>query len=278
MRRRTFVALLPAAFLRAQNSTWDEPFPPYRIADNLYYVGSKGLASFLITTSEGCILINTGFERTVPIIRSNIEALGHRMTDIKIILGSHAHSDHMEGNALARELSGAKVYVMGGDAQVITSGGKGQYLYPAGDWKPCPVDRVLHDGDKVTLGEATLTAVLTPGHTRGCTTWTMRVTDRGKSYLAVIVGSPNVNDGYLLVNNKDYPEIAKDFARTFATLKAIPCDIFLGAHGDYYGMLAKVEKMKSNPDVNPFVDPEGYRAWIANREKAYLENLRRQSR
>jgi metallo-beta-lactamase class B len=265
--------LLCAAVLPAQ-SDWNEPFPPHRIADNLYYVGSKGLSSYLITTGEGDILINSSFERTVPIIRANIEKLGFQFTDIKILLGSHAHSDHMEGNALVKKLTGAQVYVMAGDDQVIANGGAGQYLYKA-RWPACKVDRVLHDGDKVTLGGATLTARLTPGHTRGCTTWTMEATDGGKTYHVVIVGSPNVNEGYQLVNNADYPEIAADFARTFQVLKSLPCEIFLGAHGAYYGMEEKYKRLKAG-GVNPFVDPAGCKAYIAEREKFYLDTLAKQ--
>ena len=212
--------LLATVGALSAQSDWDEPFPPHRIADNLYHVGSKGLATYLITTSKGHILINSSFERTVPIIRGNVEKLGFKFTDIKILLASHAHSDHVAGHALIKELTGARVEVMEGDAKVIATGGKGQYLYTDGDgWKPCAVDRVLKDGDTVTLGEATLTARLTPGHTRGCTTWTMQAMDGGKSRNVVIIGSPNVNPGYQLVGNRDYPEIADDFAKTFRLLK-----------------------------------------------------------
>lgn len=251
-------------------SDWDEPFPPHRIADRLYYVGSKGLASYLVTTSQGHILINSSFERTLPIIRSNIEQLGFKFTDIKILLGSHAHSDHVEGHGLIKELSKARVEVMRGDDQVIASGGKGQYLYREG-WRPCAVDRVLKDGDTVTLGEATMTARHTPGHTRGCTTWTMQVTDGGKPLNVVIIGSTNVNPGYQLITNRDYPEIADDFAKTFRLLKALPCDIFLGAHGNYYDMEAKVARLQKDPKSNPFIDPEGYRAYVENRYQAFRE-------
>lgn len=257
-------------------SDWNEPYPPHRIADNLYYVGSKGLSTYLITSSQGHILINSSFERTVPIIRANVEKLGFKFTDVKILLTNHAHSDHVEGHALIKELTAAKVYVMKGDEKVIESGGEGQYLYKGG-WKPTKVDKVLNDGDKVTLGDATLTAVLTPGHTRGCTTWTMKAKDKGKTYDVVIVGSPNANEGYQLVNNSVYPNISSDFARTFKILKSLPIDIFLGAHGDYYGMSAKVAKMKDGGE-NPFVDPAGYKAYIADREKAYLDKLKSQSK
>ncbi|HEV8544364.1 MAG TPA: subclass B3 metallo-beta-lactamase [Verrucomicrobiae bacterium] len=256
-------------------STWHEPFPPHRVADNLYYVGSRGLASYLVTTPEGHILINPCFERTVPLLRASIEKLGFKITDVKIILSSHAHGDHVEGQELLRQLSGARVFAMKGDAHAISTGGEGQYLYHD-RWKPCRVDRVLEDGDKVTLGRATLVAHLTPGHTRGCTTWTMTALDQGKPRQVVIIGSPNVNAGYRLVNNRDYPEISDDFARTFKVLKSLPCEIFLGAHGSYYGMEEKYAKLKANGSSNPFVDPQGYRAYIEEREKAYLDILKKQ--
>lgn len=270
--RRLLPLLLSLALpgIVSAQSDWDEPFPPHRIADRLYYVGSKGLASYLVTTSQGHILINSSFERTLPIIRSNIEQLGFKFADIKILLGSHAHSDHVEGHGLIKELSKARVEVMRGDDQVIASGGKGQYLYREG-WRPCAVDRVLKDGDTVTLGEATMTARHTPGHTRGCTTWTMQVTDGGKPLNVVIIGSPNVNPGYQLITNRDYPEIADDFAKTFRLLKALPCDIFLGAHGNYYDMEAKVARLQKDPKSNPFIDPEGYRAYVENRYQAFRE-------
>jgi metallo-beta-lactamase class B len=180
----------------------------------------------------------------------------------------------MEGNALVRKLTGAQVYVMQGDDQVIANGGKGQYLYDA-KWPACPVDRVLQDGDKVTLGNAVLTARLTPGHTRGCTTWTMRANDAGKTYNAVIIGSPNANTGYQLVNNSDYPKIAADFAKTFEVLKSLGCEIFLGAHGSYYGMEEKHKRLAAGGG-NPFVDPAGCLAYITDREKHYIEMLAKQ--
>src|SRR5580765_3012495 len=284
----TLVAVKPLSFfllafvtastlpLTAQ-SDWHDPFPPHRIADHLYYVGSKGLASYLITTTNGHILINSSFERTVPIIRTNIEALGFKFIDIRILLTSHAHSDHASGHALVKALTGARVEVMEGDAKVIASGGQGQYLYTEAEaWKPCVVDRVLKDGDTVTLGEMRLTARLTPGHTRGCTTWIMQATDAGKSWDVVIIGSPNVNPGYVLVNNHDYPKIADDYAKTFQLLKALPCDIFLGAHGSYYGMEAKYERLQKNSKTNPFVDPAGYRAYVEDSSQAFQEAVRKQ--
>jgi metallo-beta-lactamase class B len=250
-----------------------ESFPAHRVIGNVYYVGSKDLASYLITTPEGHILINSGFEQTVPLIRAGVESLGFKVRDIKVLLASHAHSDHVAGHALAKELTGAKVYVMRGDDSVIAAGGEGQYFYTRSRWKPCAVDRVLEDGEEVKLGGVTLVARRTPGHTRGCTTWTWRVAEGDKTYDVVVIGSPNVNPGYRLVDNTDYPEIADDFASTFRTLKALPCDVFLGAHGSYYGMIPKYEKAKSGSPKNPFIDPGGYRVYVELKEKAFRNTL-----
>jgi acetyl esterase/lipase len=254
---------------------WYEPFPAHKVVGNVYYVGSKDLATYLITTPEGHILINSGFERTVPLIRKSVESLGFKMTDVKILLASHAHSDHVAGHALLQKATGAKVYVMRGDDQVIASGGKGQYLYTSSRWDPCKVDRVLNDGDEVKLGGVTLVARLTPGHTRGCTTWTWRVEDNGKKYDVVVIGSPNVNPGFQLVNNPDYPEIAADFAKTFEVLKSLPCDVFLGAHGAYYGLVERYEILKKG-QANAFVNPAGYKEYVAQKERAFRKTLAEQ--
>jgi metallo-beta-lactamase class B len=253
-----------------------EPFPAHKVIGNVYYVGSKDLASYLITTKEGHILINSGFEETVPLIRKSVECLGFKMGDVKILLASHAHSDHVAGLATLKDLTGARVAIMRGDDEVIASGGKGQYLYTESRWKPCKVDRVLKAGDEVTLGGATLVAHRTPGHTRGCTTWTWKVDQGGKSSDVVVIGSPNVNPGYRLVDNPDYPEIADDFATTFRVLKALPCDVFLGAHGGYYGMVEKHEQAAKDPTNNPFIDPEGYRAYVTQKEKVFRDTLAEQ--
>lgn len=252
----------------------DEPFPAHRVIGNTYYVGSQALATYLITSPEGHILINSGFEETVPLIRVAVESLGFKLRDVKFLLASHAHSDHVAGHALLKELTGAEVLVMRGDEQVIASGGEGQYHYPNSRWKPCPVDRVLADGEEVKLGGLVLTARRTPGHTRGCTTWTWREADGGKTYDVVVIGSPNVNAGYKLVNNQQYPEIAEDFASTFQVLKSLPCDVFLGAHGNYYGLEAKHPKLQG--EKNPFLDPAGYRAYVDLKEKAFRQTLAQQ--
>jgi metallo-beta-lactamase class B len=263
---------LVVGLLLATQAKADEPFPAHRVIGKVYYVGSKDLASYLITTPEGHILINSGFEKTVPLIQAAVESLGFKMRDVKILLTSHAHSDHVAGHALAKELTGAKVFVMRGDDEIIASGGKGQYLYKD-RWTPCPVDRVLDDGDEVKLGGVSLKARRTPGHTRGCTTWTWRLVDDGKTYDVVVIGSPNVNTGYQLVGNRDYPEIAVDFARTFEILKLLPCDVFLGAHGAYYGMIEKHRQSRAGAAINPFVDAAGYRHFVEQKEQVFRNTL-----
>ena len=250
---------VPSLFAQG-NSDWDEPFPPYKIIGNVYYVGTKGLANFLITTSDGNILINSDFERNISTIRASVEKLGFRFRDTKILLGSHAHGDHMEGDALVKELTGARVMAMAEDVPAL------EKMRP-GD-KPHPIDKILHDGDQVTLGGTALVAHLTPGHTKGCTTWTMKVQDTGKTYDVVIVGSVNVNPGFILVGNKEYPRIADDYVRTFKVLESLPVDVFLGAHPNYYGMETKYARMKPG-GPNPFIDPDGYHAYLAERQRAF---------
>ncbi|HSE15588.1 MAG TPA: subclass B3 metallo-beta-lactamase [Pyrinomonadaceae bacterium] len=256
---------------------WTEAFPAFRVAGNLYYVGSKGLASYLIATPEGHILINSNLEANVPMIRASVESLGFKFNDIKILLISHAHWDHCAGSAALKQLTGAKYMVMEGDVEVVESGGKSDfqygndaaYLYPA-----TKVDRVLHDGDQVKLGDATLTARLTPGHTRGCTTWTMQVNDGSKLRDVVIVGSPNVNPGYKLVGNTVYPRMAEDFEKTFRVLKSLPVDYFLGAHGSYFDLERKYPRFKIGEAA--FFDPGGYKNFVDDREQAFRMELTKQ--
>jgi len=250
---------------------WNQPIPPYRVSSNLYYVGTNYLASFLITTPQGHILINPDYEESVPLIRASVEKLGFHFSDIKIILISHAHDDHAAGSALAKKLTGAKLMVMDGDVDEMEKGGAGDFQYRQ-HWTPAKVDRILHDGDNVTLGGTTLVAHLTPGHTKGCTTWTTEILDRGHLYHVVIVGSPNVNSGYQLIGNSKYPGIAADYEKTFRVLASLPCDIFLGAHGVYYDMDDKLKKLQPGGS-NPFIDPEGYRAYVAEREQAFRAEL-----
>ena len=213
----------------------------------------------------------------MPLIKKSVEALGFHFSDIKILLISHAHDDHCAGSAKIIRLTGAKYYVMAGDVSVVESGGRTDFQYGAQKshhYPPAHVDRVLHDGDTVSLGGTVLTAHLTAGHTRGTTTWTMDEPEGGRLLHVVIVGSPNVNPGYKLVGNKAYPQIAADYKRGFAVLDQLPCDIFLGAHGSYFDLTEKYPRWK-NGDKNAFIDPAGYKAYIADREQAFEKELQR---
>jgi len=270
------LGLAASAFAQQADPDWTAPFPPFHIAGNLYYVGSKGLANYLITTPDGNILINSDFEANVPMIKSSIEKLGFKFSDTKILLISHAHNDHDSGSAMIKRETGAKYMVMDADVSVVESGGKTDFQYGASTrYPPAKVDRILHDGDEVQLGGTVLVAHLTPGHTKGCTTWTMQVTEGGKTYNVVIIGSPNINPGYKLVNNAAYPEIAEDYERTWRVLKSLPCDIFLGAHGDYFGLQDKYARMKPG-GANPFIDPDGYKEYVAQKEQDFNAELAKQ--
>lgn len=253
---------------------WNRDFPPYRVIDDVYYVGSSETGQFLITTPAGHVLLDSGFETSVPRLRANIAALGFRFEDVKVLLTSHAHIDHVQGHALVRRLTGATVVASARDAETLAAGGKGEAVF--GDtytWAPCPVDRVVADGDQVTLGGVTLTAHLTPGHTRGAVTWTMRVTGPAGPLDVVFFSSASILPDVRLVGNKAYPAIADDFERSYAVWKALPCDVFLGVHGAFYDMRDKRARQEGGATTNPFIDPEGYRAFIAESERRFHAQL-----
>ena len=244
----------------------EKQFPPHKIVGNIHYVGTETLASFLITTPQGHILVNSMYERTVPVIRQSVEQLGFKFTDIKIVLGSHAHADHMEGDALVKQLTNARVMAMEQDVLAL------QAMQPGG--KPHPIDKILHDGEQVTLGGTTLVAHLTPGHTKGCTTWTMKVQEGGKTYNVVIIGSMGVNPGMRLVDNPNNPTIAEEYRQGFRVLRSLPCDVPLGSHPAMYGMAAKHAKLGADP--NPFIDPQGYKAEVDLVERTFNSVLAQQ--
>jgi metallo-beta-lactamase class B len=253
------------------------PFPAHHVIGNIYFVGSKGLGIYLVSTPQGHILINAGLEESIPMIQQSVEKVGFRFRDIKILLISHAHFDHDAGAARIKKLTGAKYMVMDADVPVVESGGKKDFFYahtPGMIYPAAKVDRILHDGDTVSLGDTVLTAHLTSGHTKGCTTWTMKMHDGGESYDVVIVGSPNVNDGYKLVNNSEYPQIASDYEKMFSVLRSLACDVFLGAHGNYYDMESKYGRMTGS--ANPFIDPKGYQDYVNEREQAFRAELAHQ--
>ncbi len=244
----------------------ERQFPPHRIIGNIYYVGTETLAAFLITTPQGHILVNSMYERTVPVIQKSVEQLGFKFTDIKMLLGSHAHGDHMEGDALVKQLTGAQVVAMAEDVPAL------QAIRPGG--KPHPIDKVLHDGDAITLGGTTLVAHLTPGHTKGCTTWTMKVQDEGRTYDVVIIGSMGVNPTYRLVGNTENPTIAEQYIQGFKVLRSLPCDVPLGSHPAMYSMVEKHARLGTKP--NPFIDPAGYKVEVDLVERTFKSVLEEQ--
>jgi metallo-beta-lactamase class B len=257
--------------------SWNQPVEPYRIVGNVYYVGASDVTSFLITTPEGHILLDGGFVETAPIIEANIKKLGFKIEDVKVLLSGHAHFDHAGGLAELKRATGARFAAMKEDAPVLARGGRDDFRF--GDkmtFPPIQADRILHDGDQVTLGGTTLTARLTPGHTMGNTTWTMKAKEGDRTYDVVFAGSTSVLPGDVLTNSPRYPRMADDYAKAFKVLKALPCDVFLSSHASFYNGLKKAEKLRQGAKENPFVDPQGYRDWVARSEKAYLDQLRKE--
>jgi metallo-beta-lactamase class B len=266
--------------LAAIPAEWTRPMEPFRIVGNLYYVGSEDLAAYLVVTPKGLILINGNLTNSPVQIKASVEKLGFHFGEVKILLISHAHYDHCAGSAEIKRLTGAKYEVMNGDVATVESGGKKDFQYgsdPTMQFPVTKVDRVLHDGQVVELGGVRLIAHKTAGHTRGTTTWTIEEDENGKTLHVVIIGSPNVNPGYKLVGNTTYPEIAGDYRHGFEVLKGLPCDVFLGAHGGYFDLAEKYERFKKG-DRAAFVDREGYKAYVADREAAFETELKKQRR
>lgn len=283
--RRTLggLALLSALFLSAaqgaltaEQASGNQPVAPFRIIGNLYYVGASDVTSYLVSTPEGLILLDSGYAETVPQVEANIKALGFKLGDVKILLNSHAHFDHAGGLAELKRQTHAELEVSAADATLMARGGLGDPNY--GDrfhYELVQADKLLQDGDKVELGGVTMTAHLTPGHTPGCTTWTMQVMEAGKPYNVVFLCSVTT-PGYQLVNNPRYPNIVADFTHSFAVLKALPCDVFLGAHGGYYDLQGKLARLQRHEPGNPFVDPQGYRKYLDGAEASFNAELAEQ--
>jgi metallo-beta-lactamase class B len=276
----------PKLILAKVALSWTTPVVPFRIADNLYYVGSQDLASYLVVTPEGNILINANLATSPSQLRASVEALGFHWNDTKIMLNSQAHADHIGGAAEVIRETRAKNMVMDGDVSVVETGARADFLSPSPNiptFAPVHVDRVLHDGDTVSLGGVTLTAHKTAGHTRGCTTWTMRSHLPGEPPETmrniVIVGGTSFWSEYHFVSSPghpaSYPGIAQDFQHTFLVLRALPCDVFLGAHGGYFDMLTKLKRYPHN-GPNVFVDPDGYKGFVAAAQETFEKALSQQ--
>lgn len=259
-----------------QSRRENQSVAPFRIVGNIYYVGASDVTSFLIVTPLGHILLDGGFAETAPQIEANIQRLGFKLSDVKFLLNSHAHYDHAGGLAELKKRTGAQMVAMQGDAPLLASGGHGDFFF--GDrlaFPPVKPDRVIHDGDTITLGGVTMTAHLTAGHTRGCTTWAM-TTDNGKPLHVVFIGSMSVLPGYRLAGKESYPGMAADYEKSFRVLKSLPCDVFLGAHGSFFDLAGKRASMTNGAAQNPFIDPAGYRAYVEGSEATFETELRRQ--
>lgn len=262
------LAAVPAVFLSQANAPngWNDPFPPHKVMDNLYYVGTKELASFLIVTPEGNILLNSNYESTVPVIRASVEKLGFKFSDIKILIAGHAHPDHVEGDALLKSLTGAQVVVGRLDEAATRA------FRPGG--KEHPIDRLVDEGDKVSLGGTTLTAHVMPGHTRGCLAWTMDLKEDGKTYRTLVECSLN---GQFLQSLDNYPGIVDDFRATYKKARTLPAEVWVSSHASFYNLpekYAKLEKRGPN-DPNPFIDPQGYLAHVDQFEASFEAALAR---
>lgn len=270
--------LLISSSIFAQASDADrkmnQPVEPFKIIGNIYYVGASDVTSFLITTPQGHILIDAGFEETVPQIKANVARLGFKMEDIKILLINHAHYDHCGGAAEIKKLTGARLFASPPDATVLEDGGMSDFRF-GGDkplFTPVKVDERLKDGQEIRLGGAILKTYFTPGHTKGATSWTTDVTDAGKKYKAVFMSSATTLD-YAFVGNAKYPQIADDYAKTYATFKSIKADVFLASHGQFFDLLGKAEKLRAGAKPNPFIDPQGYRQFVTQITRQFEKKL-----
>ena len=259
-----------------EERAWNQPVEPFRIAGNVYYVGAHEVASFLIATPAGHVILDSAFEETVPQILANVEKLGFRAADVKLLLNSHAHFDHAGGLATLRERTGAELLMSAADAELAARGGQGDPNF--GDrfrYRPFTPDRTLADGEVVELGGSRLVAHLTPGHTRGCTTWTVRVEEGGRPLDVAFLCSVTA-PGYRLVGNAGHPGIVADYRATFARLAELPVDVFLANHGSFFDLHGKRERLGANPEQNPFVDREGWRQHLERQRQAFEGKLKEQ--
>jgi metallo-beta-lactamase class B len=268
------VLAIESLFAQADEESrrWNKPVAPFRIAGNLYYVGAIEIASYLITTPEGHFLLDGGFVETAPQIERNITELGFKLTDVKFLLNSHAHCDHAGGLAELKKITGAKFLASEGDAPMLRSGGHGDFRF--GDrltFPPIAPDRIVHDRESIQLGDQIMIAHLTPGHTKGCTTWTTKIRDGNKAYDVVFVGSQSALD-YKFVGQESYPGIKSDFERSFALLNHLPCDIFLASHGSLFHFVEKHERLLRG-DTDAFIDPDGYKVYLRNSEQDFRKKL-----
>jgi metallo-beta-lactamase class B len=278
-----FLALGGTALAQApnavpQNADWTRPFAPFRIIGNVYWVGSYDLATYLITTPQGHILINTGVGDTAQQIKASVEQLGFKLADTKILTATHGHFDHVAGMADLKKMTGARLVVAAADRDLLETGGQADFRFgdlPGARFPPASVDAVFKDGDKIALGGTELTAHHHPGHTRGATSFTLNVQESGKSYRVIIANMASINPGVTVNGMPKYPTIAADYARTFEAQKRLAIDVWLASHASQFGLHDKY-KAGDRFDAERFVDPAGFAAAVARLEKIYLEQLSRE--
>jgi len=257
------------------NEAWLQPFPAHRIIGDVYYVGTYDLAAFLITTPAGHILINTGVYDSADMIRTSMETLGFDFDDIEIVLTTQAHWDHVADIAEIKRRTGARFFAHEGDVPVLEDGGNTDFRFPEGRgviFEPVTVDRVLQHGDTIELGGTVLTLHHHPGHTKGASSFTFDTEDGGRTYSVLVVNMASINAGVELLNSPGYPEIAADYAATFAAQKALSADVWVSSHGRHFDLYDKFTPGDSY-DPQRFIDPQGYRAKIEEYEQLYLTQL-----
>jgi metallo-beta-lactamase class B len=255
----------------------NDPVKPFKVGEGLYYVGASDITSWLITTTSGMIVIDGGYDTTAPQILANIRTLGFDPKQVKILLSTHAHLDHAGGLAELKQATGATLYANPLDGALMARGGKGDFgLGDRATYPPVTPDKTLADGQKISLGGVTLTAHFTPGHTRGCTTWTFPVTVAGQTRQALLLCSNSVLPMYRLTGPKEsYPGIAADYEKSYATWRALPCEVFLGSHGIFFGLTAKRAALEAGK-ADAFVDPAGCKAWFDRGYASFHETLAKQ--
>jgi metallo-beta-lactamase class B len=261
----------PVGVVRAMRG-WNRRAEPFRVIGDIYFVGTNELAIYLVTTPAGHILIDSGLVETPPLVKESIEKLGFKPSDVKILLASHAHVDHVGGHAKMKELTGAKVLASAADAAVIRSGGGGPIALDM-TWPPAMVDAEVADGQEIALGGHVLVAHLTPGHTPGATTWTTTVDDDGRHLAVVFFSSATLFEETPLVGNAEYPGIVADFEGSYAFWNTVPCDVPLGPHVGFFDLAGKRDRLASGASPNPFIDPAGWKATITAQEQTFRRRL-----
>ena len=270
----TLLALAQIALAQG-NDEWTRPFPPFKLIGNIYWVGSYDLSTYLITTPQGHILINTGVGDTAEKVKASVDQLGFKMSDVKLLTATHGHFDHVAGMADLKKMTGASLVISERDRELLESGGRADFRFgdsPEARFEPVTVDRTFKDGETISLGGTTLTAHLHAGHTKGATSFTTEVRENGKTYRVIVANMGSINPGVKVTGMTTYPGIEQDYARTYASQKAMTIDVWLASHASQFRMH---EKYKPGDAYQPdrFVDPKGFLEAVRRLEQAYLDQV-----